>query len=238
MEETKPVRPVAGVPARVPPRYKELVEQWGPPIGVEEARNRWGQLVAASENGAITLVAMDTTVSLGYPTWAAIAPLDKVADPGRCPVWPLTSARPKLADVIADATQFPDGAPQIMTRHRRPVVAVVAALTLVDLPPDGERIAIDAFLREGGTITLEYDHGHPGSTTPDGDVDQEPIPERYIAHAKEPDGSEIGQGEGDSVAEALLRLWRPPAHLYSTEPPFDGWGPRPDADPWTPDPRF
>jgi hypothetical protein len=81
---------------------------------------------------------------------------------------------------------------------------VVAALTLVDLPPDGERIDIDIFLRKGGTITLEYDYGHPGSTTPDGDVDQEPIPERYIAHAKEPDGSEIGHGEGDSVAEALL----------------------------------
>jgi hypothetical protein len=238
MKETKPAPP-AGVPARVPPLYKELVEQWGPPIGVEEARNRWGQLVAAAEDGAITLVAMDTTQSLGYPTWAAIAPLDKVADPGRCPVWPLTSARPKLADVIANATQFPDGAPQIMTRHRRPVVAVVAAVTLVDLPPDGERIEIDAFLREGGTITLEHDYGHPGSTTPDGDVDQEPIPERYIARAKAPDGHEVGQGEGDSVAEAMLRLWRPPAHLYSSEPPFpDGWGNRPDPDPWSPGPQF
>jgi hypothetical protein len=107
----------------------------------------------------------------------------------------------------------------------------VAALPLADLPPDGERIDIDAFLREGGTITLEYDDGHPGSTYEDGEVDQEPIPERYIAHAKEPDGREIGQGEGDSVAEALLRLWRPPAHMYSDVPPFDGWGnPRPDAD--------
>jgi hypothetical protein len=38
------------------------------------------------------------------------------------------------------------------------------------------------------------------------------------------------------VAEALLRLWRPPAHLYSTEPPFDGWGNRTDTDPWTPTP--
>lgn len=32
-----------------------------------------------------------------------------------------------------------------------------------------------------------------------GDVDQEPIPERYIAHAKALDGHEVGQGEGDSV---------------------------------------
>jgi antitoxin (DNA-binding transcriptional repressor) of toxin-antitoxin stability system len=227
MEETTPASPV-----RVPPRYKELVEQWGPAVGVEDARTRWGQLVAAAENGTVTLIAVDTLASLGYPTWAAIAPLDKVADPGRCPVWPLTSARPKLADVIADATRFPDGVPQILTRHRRPVVAVVAAVTLVDLPPDGERIEIDTFLREGGTITLEFDPGQEGATGEEGDLLQEPVPARYIAHGKEPDGSEVAQGEGDSVAEALLRMWRPPAHVYSTEPPFhDGWGnPRPDTD--------
>lgn len=229
MEETKPAGP-AGVPPRVPPRYAELVEQWGPAVGVEDARTRWGELVAAAEDGTITLIAMDTTASLGYPAWAALAPLDKVADPGRCPVWPLTSARPKLADVVLAATRFPDGAPQILTRHRRPVVALVAALTLVDLPPDGERIDVDAHLHSGGTITLEYDYGHPGSVDEGGEVDQEPIPGRYIARAKEADGGEIGEGEGDSVAEALLRLWRPPAHLHSDEPPFhDGWGkPRPD----------
>ncbi|MFF5304862.1 hypothetical protein ACFY5F_36450 [Streptomyces sp. NPDC013161] len=106
-----------------------------------------------------------------------------------------------------------------------------AALTLADLPPHGERIDIDALLREGGTITVEYDDGHPGSTYEDGEVIQEPIPERYIARAKEPDGRESGQGEGASVVEALLRLWRPPSHMYSAVPPFDGWGnPRPDAD--------
>ncbi|MFI9311247.1 hypothetical protein [Streptomyces triculaminicus] len=237
MEETKPAR-TAAVLAHVPPRYKELVERWGPAVGVEEARSRWGKLVAAAEGGTITLITMDTTQSLGYPTWAAIAPLDKVADPGRCPVWPLTSARPKLADVIADATHFPDGQPQILTRHRSPVVAVVAALTLVDLPPDGERIEVDAFLRQGGTITLAFDAGQDGATDEEGDLLQEPIPARYLATAKEPDGREVGQGEGGSVAEALLRLWRPPAHLYSTEPPFpDGWGNRPDTDLWSPDPR-
>ncbi|MEK8175034.1 hypothetical protein NKH77_56025 [Streptomyces sp. M19] len=41
---------------------------------MEDARTRWGQLVAAAENGTVTLIAMDTTASLGYPTWAAIAP--------------------------------------------------------------------------------------------------------------------------------------------------------------------
>ncbi|WP_327332966.1 hypothetical protein [Streptomyces anulatus] len=233
MEETTPIQPADGA-ARVPPRYKELVEQWGAAIGVEEARNRWGELVTATENGAITLVAMDTAASLGYPTWAAIAPLDKVADPGRCPVWPLTSARPKLADVIAEATRFPDGTPQILTRHRRPVAAVVAALTLVDLPPDGERIAVDAFLREGGTIALGFDPGQDGATDDEGEVIQEPIPEGYFAVAKEPDGREVGRGEGDTVAEALLRLWRPPAHTYSDEPPYDPWAkPRPDDLPST-----
>ncbi|MFI0901762.1 hypothetical protein [Streptomyces sp. NPDC020983] len=237
MEEKKD-EAAAPAPVRVPPRYAELVQQWGPPVGVEEARTRWGQLVAAAEGGAVVLVTLDTTEARGYPTWAALAPLDKVADPGRCPVWPLTSARPKLAEVIADATRFPAGAPQVLTRHRRPVAAVVAAVTLVDLPPDGERIDVDAFLREGGTITLEFDPGQDGATDPEGEVLQEPIPAGYIARAKQPDGSEVGQGEGDSVAEAMLRLWRPPAHLYSAEPPFpDGWSPQPDTDPWAPDSR-
>lgn len=87
---------------------------------------------------------------------------------------------------------------------------------LADLPPDCERIDIDALLREGGT-------GHPGSTYENGEVDQELIPERYIAHAKEPDSREIGPGEGASVGGGLLRLWRPPAHMYSDVPPFAGW---------------
>ncbi|MFH8439348.1 hypothetical protein ACH4A3_29505 [Streptomyces sp. NPDC018007] len=220
-----PAEPIGA--SAVPPRYRELVKQWGAAIGVEEARTRWGQLVAAAESGTVTLIAMDTAASLGYPTWAALAPLDAVADPARCPVWPLAAARPKLAEVVLAATRFPDGVPQILTRHRRPVVALVAALTLVDLPPGGERIDVDAHLHAGGTITLEYDRGHPGSTAEDGGVGQEPISERYIARAKEAGGGEIGQGEGDSVAEALLRLWRPPAHLYSDEPPLDPWASRP-----------
>ncbi|MFJ6889857.1 hypothetical protein ACIQRC_34125 [Streptomyces californicus] len=229
MGETTSAGP-AGVPAPVPPRYEELVEEWGPAVGIEDARTRWGALVAAAESGTVTLIAMDTTASLGYPTWAALAPLDKVADPGRCPVWPLTAARPKLADVVAAATRFPGGVPQILTRHRRPVVALVAALTLVDLPPDGERIDVDAFLREGGTITLEFDPGQDGAADEEGGVLQEPIPERYVARAEAAEGGEVGQGEGDSVAEALLRLWRPPAHLYSDEPPYDPWStPRPTA---------
>ncbi|MFI8201134.1 hypothetical protein ACIF6K_32200 [Streptomyces sp. NPDC085942] len=229
MEKTKDAGS-SDAAAKAPPRYRELVEQWGAAVGVEEARIRWGRLVGAAESGTVTLIAMDTTASLGYPTWAALAPLDTVADPARCPAWPLTSARPKLADVVLAATRFPDGAPQILTRHRRPVAALVAALTLVDLPPDGERIDVDAHLQSGGTITLEYDHGRPGSTTEDGEVDQEPTPERYIARAQEAGGGEIGQGEGDSVAEALLRLWRPPAYLYSDEPPLDPWATRPPED--------
>ncbi|MFJ1900476.1 hypothetical protein [Streptomyces sp. NPDC088115] len=50
---------------------------------------------------------------------------------------------------------------------------------------------------------------------------QGPVPDGYFAVAAEPDGREVGRGGGDSVAEALLRLWRPPVHLYSDEPPFD-----------------
>lgn len=231
MEETKDEGGTAPS-VRVPPRYAELVEEWGAPVGVEEARTRWGQLVAAAEGGVVTLVTLDTTEALGYPTWAAIAPLDKVADSGRCPVWSLTSARPKLADVIADATRFPDGVAQVLTRHRRPVVAVVAAVALVNLPGEGDRIDIDALLREGGTVTLYFDPGQHGAMDDEGGVVQDPIGPTYTAVAKDAADQRIGEGEGDSVADALLRLWRPPAHLYSAEPPFpDGWSnPRPDPD--------
>ncbi|MFD7551458.1 hypothetical protein [Streptomyces sp. NPDC059816] len=227
------------VPLNVPPRYRELVEESGPPVGVEEARVRWGQLVAAAEAGAVTLITADTAARRGYPTWAAIAPLDRVADPGRYPMWPLQSARSKFMGVIEAATQLTGGQPQILTRHRRPVVAVVAAITLVNQPPAGERIDPDTLLREGGSITLEYDHGHPGSTGPDGDVDHEPAPPAYIAVAKTPEGQEIGQGVGDSIPDALLRLWRPPSHLYSKEPPFPnvGWS-APADEPWESTPRF
>lgn len=116
------------------------------------------------------------------------------------------------------------------------LAATIGALTLVDLPPDGERIEVDTLLRQGGTITLHFNPGHDGATDEDGDMVQEPIPAGYIAIARE-DGREVGHGEGDSVAEALLRLWRTPARLYSAEPPFpEGWGPQADPDLWSPAP--
>src|SRR5437868_1191702 len=32
----------------MPPVYQDLVMRWGGPVGVEEARNRWGELVSAA----------------------------------------------------------------------------------------------------------------------------------------------------------------------------------------------
>ncbi|WP_330335754.1 hypothetical protein OHS33_39610 (plasmid) [Streptomyces sp. NBC_00536] len=204
-------------PASTPSAYRELVLQWGQPLGIEEARARWGQVVAAAEEGAITLV---TAESRGYREWAAVVPVREVVEAGRCPVWSLSEARPKLGDLVADATRVPEAAAQVLTRHRRPVAAVVAAVTLVHRPKAGERIDVDRLLRSGGTVVLGFDPGQDGAVDDHGDLLHEPEDPRYTAVARASDGREIGQGAGDSIADALLRLWQPPAHLYSDEPPF------------------
>ncbi|MFJ4674185.1 type II toxin-antitoxin system prevent-host-death family antitoxin [Kitasatospora purpeofusca] len=217
-----------------PTRYAELVAELGPPLGVEAARTRWGTLVAAAEKGTATLVVLESGPEAGS-RWAAIAPLSKVADVARCPVWPLATARAQLGGLVAAATDWQDGTPQVLTRHRRPVAAVIPATTLVGLPPEGERIDVDRLLQDGGTITLSYDPGCEGFTFEDGSFN-EPEPARYIATATDPDGSPAGIGEGDTAAEAVLRLWRTPNRLYSAEPPF---GDRQAAGRDTsPEPRF
>jgi prevent-host-death family protein len=204
----------------IPPRYAELVKQWGPPVGVEEARTRWGQIVAAAETGTVTLVTAETAAGPAVRAWAAVVPVGEVADPGRHPVWTLSEARPKLGDVVARATALTDAAPQILTRHRRPVAAVVAAVTLVDLPAAGDRIAFDELLHDGGTVTLAFDPGQEGAMDAEGGVLQDPADPCYTATARDAAGDEIGWGSGDTVADVLLRLWRPPADYYSEEPPF------------------
>ncbi|MFF4534277.1 hypothetical protein ACFY1P_34020 [Streptomyces sp. NPDC001407] len=97
---------------------------------------------------------------------------------------------------------------------------MVAAITLVDRPRAGERIDIEGLLREGGTVVLGFDPGQAGAVDKEGDLLQEPYEPCYTAVAKAADGTAIGWGGGESVADALLRLCRPPAHLYSDEPPF------------------
>jgi hypothetical protein len=213
----------------VPHVYQGLVEFVGPAIGVEEARARWGDLVAAAESGTVTLIARDP----GGRTWdwVALVPLSEVAEPlAQCPVWTLTDARRKLGGVIAAAAAFSGpvaGSPQILARHRTPVAAVIAAIALVDRPVAADRLTIETVLHAGGAVTLTHFPGVSGATDEDGNVIQEPEEAAYLATATAHDGAHLGSSEGPTVAEALLRLhhrnssatpW--PDSWYSNEPPF------------------
>ncbi|MFJ3221318.1 type II toxin-antitoxin system prevent-host-death family antitoxin [Kitasatospora sp. NPDC086801] len=240
MDDEKNKRPM-------PPWYADLAAELGEPLGVEKARPRWGALVAAAEQGTPTLLTLDTGPEAGHLRWAALVPLDKVPIPqderDRCPLWPLSDARDRLGDLVAAAGDWQKGYPQILTRHRRPVAAVISASFLVARPlgadpqgghpPVAERVDLDQLLQDGGTVTLSFDPGVEGFTFEDGSFN-EPEPARYIATAADPDGTHVGTGEGDTVAEAMLRLWRIPADQYSTEPPF---GDRTTSRNTAPEPR-
>lgn len=223
----------------VPPAYQALVEVWGPAIGVEEARTRWSELVALAEAGTVTLIARDPAGSFD---WTALVPLTEVAEPPeQCPVWALSEARPKLGEVVAGAAPFGarvSGSPQILSRHRRPVAAVIAAIVLANRPNAVDRITrltIEELLEEGGTVELSHYPGFGGSMDEHGDVVQEPEEPVFVATAKDHAGTVIGEGSGDTIAEALLRLHRTgtpdfavPASWYSAEPPLDQ-APRPSG---------
>ncbi|MFJ1757340.1 hypothetical protein [Kitasatospora sp. NPDC088134] len=49
---------------------------------------------------------------------------------------------------------------------------------------------------------------------------EESVPDAYVAQARGGDGALLAEGEGETVAEALGRLWK---LSLSNEPPFDGW---------------
>jgi prevent-host-death family protein len=204
----------------IPQIYQAALARWGEPLGIEEARTRLGELVTAAEKGTITLIAPDRS-RFG---WAAIAPLQEVIEPlAELTEWPLTDARAKLGDLVAAAANGLESAPQILTRHRRPVAAVVSAVVVDGRQPFGERLDVEKVLRDGATVTLEFDPGVEGWADKDGEVVEVPEPPFYSAVARDHTGAEIGRGAGDTVAEALLRLARPrpiDPSLYSTETPF------------------
>jgi len=204
----------------MPPVYQDLVMRWGTPVGVEEARNRWGELVAAAEAGTVTLIARERS----GPGWAALVPLSEVAGSlDRCPVWPLSAARPKLGDLVSAAADFLRPVPQVLARHRHPAAALIAAVVLDGRPDAGERLDVETLLTGGGTVILAYEPGISGATNQAGDVTQEPWPALFTATACDHTDTQIGSGSGDSIAEALLRLHRTPAAdpaTYPSEPPF------------------
>ena len=195
-------------PGEYPPAYRKLAERFGPPAAIEEARGIWGTIVKSAETGTVvTLIAPGGPGSLD---WAAVVPLSEVPDPGRCPVWPLSTARARLGEVVAAATRFPSPVPQILARHRQPTAAVIAARALDGLPGDAERIDLHAFLEEGGTVTLAYDPGQSGACDEGGIVTTDPAQPAFLATALGWDGTVVGSGSGPTVAEAMLRVYRQP----------------------------
>lgn len=166
----------------VPAEYRELVLQAGMPLGVEDARAQWGRLVRAAQSGDVTLITRERW------EWAALVPVSAVAGPfAGLPVLPLSTARRKLGDLVRQAGQPHEDLPLLLTRHRTPVVALVAARVLAARRhgPTAEEL-----LSAGHTIVL----GHaPG---PGGPV--------YRAVASDGDGNEVAAGSGASVREALI----------------------------------
>jgi hypothetical protein len=210
------------VPDDYPIAYRDLAERFGAPASIEDARHTWSYVVKGAERGTVI-----TLIAPGGPSrgdWAAVVPVSEVPDLRRCPVWPVSEARPRLGDVVQAATDYRDPVPQILARHRQPVAAVIAASILEDMPADGERIDPQTLLEEGGKVTLEYDPGESGTMDSRGDVLDPPIPGGFAAIAVDWQGTEIGYGGGDSLAEALLHLRRSPARAGHA-----GHGP---ADPW------
>jgi hypothetical protein len=209
------------MPDDYPIAYRDLAERFGAPASIEDARTTWSYVVKGAEKGTvITLIAPGGP---GRGDWAAVVPVSEVPDPRRCPVWPVSEARPRLGDVVQAATDYRDPVPQILARHRQPVAAVIAASILEDVPADGERIDVQTLLEEGGKVTLEYDPGESGTMDAHGDVLDPPIPGGFTAIAVDWQGAEIGYGGGDTLAEALLHIHRKQADGRVVADTGDPW---------------
>ncbi|HEY6793463.1 MAG TPA: type II toxin-antitoxin system Phd/YefM family antitoxin [Kineosporiaceae bacterium] len=210
----------------LPTVYRRAVARWGEPLGIEDARQRWADLVTAAEAGTITLIRRGDR-----DDWVALVPIQDLTEPvDQLPVWSLRDARPKLGHLVVAATgQWQTSSPptpQVLTRRGRPVAALVAAMHLARQVDLGERLAADAVLMDGATITLTYHPDQPGSINEDDDVVNEPEPGGFMALATDDAGNNIGVGYGATAVEALLGLYQPrqhgdlPAELYDAEPPF------------------
>ncbi|WP_161983025.1 hypothetical protein [Candidatus Frankia alpina] len=190
--------------------------RWGQPVGVEEARKRWAELVTLAESGSPTLITHERS---GW-AWAVLVPLAELYESQEMlPVHQVSAARPKLAGLVRAAH---GGTPQLLHRHYTAVAALMTADRVIGVPP-GERLDVDELLREGATITLTYDPGVEGLCGPDGDIVEEPEPALVLATAVDPSGGEIGTGTGDTVAQALASLHRRPTERpleYARESPF------------------
>jgi antitoxin (DNA-binding transcriptional repressor) of toxin-antitoxin stability system len=199
-----------------PTALVDAVGRWGRPVGVEDARTRWSELVSLAESGTPTLINHERS---GW-AWAVLVPLPELREPQwSLPTHQVSAARPKLAGLVRAAQA---GIPQLLHRHYKAVAAVIGADRVISVPP-GEHQDVDALLRAGATITLTYDPGLEASRTEDGDLAQKPEPAFVLATVVDPAGGEIGTGTGTTAAQALALLHRRPTEppiQYSLEPPF------------------
>ncbi|NBE94772.1 type II toxin-antitoxin system prevent-host-death family antitoxin [Nonomuraea sp. KC401] len=166
------------------PAYDELVARLGVPLGVEDARARWGSLVREARSGTTTLITRERW------EWAALVPLSAV--PGvlsGLPLVPLSTARAKLGDLVRQVAHPYEHEPVLLSRHRRPVAALVAAAGLTDGSAPRTLPTADVMLLGGGTIVLALDaHG------------------RITASVRDQEGAEVALGTGDSIEQALDAL--------------------------------
>ncbi|MFY1599828.1 hypothetical protein [Micromonospora sp. WMMD737] len=198
----------------VPIGLRPLVERHGEPVDVEDARARWSALVTAAEAGAITLITRDRC------QWAALVPMSEVAEISPdLPTWPVSDARAKLGHLVGEVHNL-DTRVQVLTRHRRPVAALIDPGVMVDRPEPADRLPADALLRDGHRIELVFEPGRPGHVGPDGDVLEEPEDWYYAANAYDNRDTVIAVGVGDTLGEALLRLAAPPPVEHADNPPF------------------
>ncbi|HEX4816844.1 MAG TPA: type II toxin-antitoxin system Phd/YefM family antitoxin [Nonomuraea sp.] len=180
------------------PSYDDLVARLGVPVAVEDARARWGSLVeAAGKGGVVTLITRERW------EWAALVPLSHVAGVlSGLPVVSLSTARSKLGDLVRQVAGPYDDEPVLLTRHRTPVAALIAARRLLDGPASAQRAEADALLAAGHTITLARD----------------PVGELVVAIARDPGGGEVAAGSGRSAGEALRSLAGSPPRRHPGSP--------------------
>ena len=147
-------------------------------------------------------------------------PISEVAEPvTRLPTWPLSTARAKLGTLMSESTCQE----QILTRHRRPVAAIISAGRLCDRPDPADRIDAEKLMEAGRRIVLQYSSGTPGRIDSDGEVIEPPEPACYSATAIDWDNNTVASGIGATIGEALLCLTKPDQPRpedYADEPPF------------------
>ncbi|ONF73965.1 hypothetical protein AVR91_0204340 [Amycolatopsis keratiniphila subsp. keratiniphila] len=197
------------------------VRRWGQPVGVEQARGEWSQLVGAAE-GRDDAKPTATLLTCGdgqQLAWAVLVPLAELYEPQTwLQVVPVSKARAELGDHVR-AVQ--SGSPRILERHHRAVAALMCADRVITAAP-GEYLDVEELIRAGATVTLTHDPGTPHSNDPAFPDPGEP--EFVLARATDPTGGLIGEGTGDTVADAFANLRRkstePPVQYSTESPPF------------------